>query len=393
MIEKRVKKLIEVLNSIPDVRVASSCGGHKKPDTEHVEHGAFYVNFVVNPTDDAWDALESISRAIDVHKAKNKRGNIIGFSIYNRNAVVVFELAWFDMDGQSGGISDEEIDDFVSILSGILELDKSSYRDCYCHMDRLDQSMNFRVNRGYPIDGRTDVFIEDHRAVIPAIWAAFKDGIFTSPPVLIRFDKHNDACPDHYYDSLGSFGMNDITDVDECLSFANKLAPLDDSWVYVAAKMGMVKGVITFFADCPAEGNYPQKERHGSVPHYYLGLFENFHSDLSEDERLEEIRELLNLDQNAIKDHGLLQNWDVPVWFDIDLDFAVHDIDGFDPRIWDKEDFSRQFQKNDFSLLNFLLRQSKLLTIATEPNYTQSYVNSARIFNELKELGLDLGDF
>lgn len=61
-IERRVKKLVEALNSLPCVKTISSCGGHKAPGEYQLPADSFYVDFCLEETAMAW---ESLARIID----------------------------------------------------------------------------------------------------------------------------------------------------------------------------------------------------------------------------------------------------------------------------------------------------------------------------------------
>ena len=63
--DPRVKRLVDILNDLPDIYTCSSCGGH--PDMEERENpvpeGYFYIQFIVEPTEDGFLSLGIIDLA------------------------------------------------------------------------------------------------------------------------------------------------------------------------------------------------------------------------------------------------------------------------------------------------------------------------------------------
>ena len=63
--DPRLKKLVDILNDLPDIYSCSSCGGH--PDLEDRENpvpeGYFYIQFIVEPTEDGFLSLGVIDLA------------------------------------------------------------------------------------------------------------------------------------------------------------------------------------------------------------------------------------------------------------------------------------------------------------------------------------------
>ena len=61
----RLKNLVTILNDLPDIYTCSSCGGH--PDLENRENpvpeGYFYIQFIVEPTEDGFLSLGVIDLA------------------------------------------------------------------------------------------------------------------------------------------------------------------------------------------------------------------------------------------------------------------------------------------------------------------------------------------
>ncbi len=65
-IDKRVRRLVHALNSIPGVTTYSSCGGHRNPSLGQVVAGTFYVELVASSGRVGYRAIQRMVRAIDV---------------------------------------------------------------------------------------------------------------------------------------------------------------------------------------------------------------------------------------------------------------------------------------------------------------------------------------
>jgi hypothetical protein len=65
-IDKRVRRLVHTLNSIPGVATYSSCGGHRNHSLGQVASGTFYVELAASSGRVGYRAIQLIVRAIDV---------------------------------------------------------------------------------------------------------------------------------------------------------------------------------------------------------------------------------------------------------------------------------------------------------------------------------------
>jgi hypothetical protein len=65
-IDKRVRRLVHILNRIPGVTTYSSCGGHRNHSLGQVASGTFYVELSASSGRVGYKAIELIVRAIDV---------------------------------------------------------------------------------------------------------------------------------------------------------------------------------------------------------------------------------------------------------------------------------------------------------------------------------------
>jgi hypothetical protein len=67
--DPNINKLMQVINSYPEIQTLMSCGGHKNPRITHsqVPENEFYIDFGFKssyPTKEAWQSLNEISRSI-----------------------------------------------------------------------------------------------------------------------------------------------------------------------------------------------------------------------------------------------------------------------------------------------------------------------------------------
>jgi len=94
----RLKNLVTVLNDLPDIYTCSSCGGH--PDLEERENpvpeGYFYIQFIVEPTEDgvlSLGVIDLAARRVDPDKLVVKVLNttdsprLVMFHILGRDGV------------------------------------------------------------------------------------------------------------------------------------------------------------------------------------------------------------------------------------------------------------------------------------------------------------------
>jgi len=103
-IDKRIEKLVNALNDLPDVYTCSSCGGHKDLEQREnpVPEGYFYIQFIVEPTENGFLSLGIIdlaARNIDnddlIVKVLNCTDNpkLVMFNILGKNWVDPDEVA------------------------------------------------------------------------------------------------------------------------------------------------------------------------------------------------------------------------------------------------------------------------------------------------------------
>jgi hypothetical protein len=96
--DKRIKKLVRVLNDLPDIYTCSSCGGHADLENREnpVPEGYFYVQFIAEPTEKGFLSLGIIdlgARNVDnenlIVKVLNCTDNpkLVMFTILGKNGV------------------------------------------------------------------------------------------------------------------------------------------------------------------------------------------------------------------------------------------------------------------------------------------------------------------
>jgi hypothetical protein len=103
-VDKRIQNLVNVLNVLPDVYTCSSCGGHNDPENREnaVPEGYFYVQFLVEPTENGFLSLGIIdlaARNIDNENLAVKvlnctdNPNLVMFHIMGKNMADPDEVA------------------------------------------------------------------------------------------------------------------------------------------------------------------------------------------------------------------------------------------------------------------------------------------------------------
>jgi hypothetical protein len=103
-VDKRIQKLVSVLNDLPDVYTCSSCGGHNDPENREnaVPEGYFYIQFLVEPTENGFLSLGIIdlaARNIDNENLAVKvlnctdNPNLVMFHIMGKNMADPDEVA------------------------------------------------------------------------------------------------------------------------------------------------------------------------------------------------------------------------------------------------------------------------------------------------------------
>jgi hypothetical protein len=259
-------------------------------------------------------------------------------------------------------------------------------------LDKLGLCMNYEHREC----GKQYRFVvHDHRAVVPAIWAAHQDKWFTSPPLLFRIDGHDD------YTEEGidyAAEASRVKTLDDCLLFANSLKVDDGGWVEAVVKLGWVKDAVTFFV--------PPEDRKLDDWHVEVADItgQNHHVfSIGGFGSRGEMRNLARAHQYQALHQALgwhpKTGWtwtedDPPdLWFDLDLDFAVHDLRDFGRMPWRWKDFERQFTPAVVDALLPVLRTARLVTIATEPDFTCGFHGVAAVFAGLDRCFRPFGDW
>jgi len=250
------------------------------------------------------------------------------------------------------------------------------------NLDTFSQMINVRKLSNEYVGPYTPTFIyEDHRTAVLAIWAALQDGIFPKPPLLVRFDAHKDFArtrPDWL------LVKSSIKDFDSALVATNSLRADDGDWVTAVLELGLVSNVLTFFIEDHEREFEPYtdhtREEHSLV---WLGRlskqFGKHHGvfdDVSMEEEFGPIREAIGWKSGKGWDN------DYPVWFDIDFDFAMHNLPNeFGSIPWCMTDFENEFHKpvntygpyhNAGEFVRSVIQRSNLITFASEPAFCEN---------------------
>lgn len=125
----------------------------------------------------------------------------------------------------------------------------SSYSGNLGEMHRLSQRSHVNVHQAAD---RPLVVYEDHRFLVYVLWHALRvSKAFTEPPLLIFFDRHDDAkCPSQ--SALTELrglraGSPSEPEVLSCVEWS--LSTLDDDWLLAAMELGVVADAICIGAE------------------------------------------------------------------------------------------------------------------------------------------------
>ncbi len=102
--DKRIRKLVGVFNDLPDIYTCGSCGGHADLENREnaVPEGHFYIQFLVEPTENGLLSLGILDRAARTLNADDlmikvmnctDNPNLVMFTMLGKNWVDPDELA------------------------------------------------------------------------------------------------------------------------------------------------------------------------------------------------------------------------------------------------------------------------------------------------------------
>lgn len=184
-------------------------------------------------------------------------------------------------------------------------------------------------------------------------------------------------------------------DFEDILSYMNRTRCNDGDWITEAMELGLVGDVVTFYMDMDEVEKSRDFKDHNGITHriFNFGKIRDLlghHGVLVDDFRGDEQTSLWKaLNWTISKGWQSNKNNLKQIWFDIDLDFAVHEIRGFASMPWRLIDFINEFGKyvdNDSSpyctvggMIDALIKNSSLVTIATEPKFSCGYQGIAHI--------------
>ncbi len=227
---------------------------------------------------------------------------------------------------------------------------------------------------------------------VPAMWAARKDRVVTTTPLLVRVDAHTDFAEEEI--DYGA-AQDRIQHIEDCLLFANALDADDGGWVESVVKFGWVQDVICLYVH-PSEWRIwdePITDIDGAKHSIYVFPdLANTPPDLGcgpvrvNTDILHKLIELL---------FGPAQNCP-SIWLDIDLDFAVSDVRNCENRAPSsnelRQNLSRPVSCDRLreriparDVLSQLINRACLVTIASEPEFAGGFAGVAQVLQGLRE--------
>ncbi len=239
-------------------------------------------------------------------------------------------------------------------------------------LGRLCQYMNFeRIHDTPPV-----IVTQDHRAVLVAAWAAARQGLFGGrAPLLVRLDAHPDMGEKP---RPWAWEKSQLTDLDSVHAIANDQRHDDGGWVISAMQFGLAGDVASFFVHdyhrFPGDNN--SYTDHTGTEHR-LWTFNNINTAREKSNagvwRVQTLFELLN-DKN------------VPLWLDIDLDFATRRAEDDSIREWSADDWNQELSDDALNILTNTFDRASLVTIATEPWFCGGLGAMGRIAEGFKHI-------
>jgi hypothetical protein len=222
------------------------------------------------------------------------------------------------------------------------------------------------------------------------LWAARDYGFLSEAPILVHVDAHTDWADDgHDY----SERLSRIQTLEDILLCANALKSDDGGWIDFVLRCGWVTRVLALFAhddllQLPAA---PLEDIHGTCRPFAVctaGGATHVVGTATEPEasRDELVRQFASLERSESEG---------PLWLDIDLDFALPPSARrpFVPRSYeelrswfDEPALPHPRSPSRHALMDTLLRRAKLVTIATEPEYTGGFAGVDGVLSSLARL-------
>lgn len=256
----------------------------------------------------------------------------------------------------------------------------------YSNMDLLGLCAGYEVNA--QDNNRWVVVHQEHRMVVPAIWASRTDGPLSTPPLLLRLDAHEDFEEEHRDYRADREHLRNIED---CLLFANSLPADDGGWVEAPVMMGWVDDVLTLGVQDSHEPMRRVTDVDGRVH-----VVANVPWDLScgpDDNVSAVLRRFAGRLARRSDEHA----GDSPIWLDIDLDFAVAILAEGRLRVRGGCEMGRWFDTplaalggpdgmDLGSLVERAISVATLVTIATEPSFCGGHAAVSQVVEVLEQL-------
>lgn len=261
-------------------------------------------------------------------------------------------------------------------------------------LDLLGLCANYEVKgkNGYS-RGQKDpcvVFFQEHRMAVPAIWAAIEDGLFEHPPLMVRIDAHTDYAEERHVNYKTK--RDAITNIEDCILFANALWVDDGGWVEAVMKFGWVEHVICLYVQ-ESEWRFNSEIEDVDGKTHEFDVYPDIADrppdlgcgpvDLRPDPLTNLILSVSNPETAP------------PIWLDLDLDFAVENVRGPDSKVLGVSELEQRLHRPvdcvpmpapllARDVVANLFSAAKLITIASEPEFSGGFIGVERILDALR---------
>lgn len=252
-------------------------------------------------------------------------------------------------------------------------------------------------------DGKDIYIYEDHRTVLNILWAARETGIFSNPPTVVCFDKHDDFKNSAVDENKIALLNDNSPSKEEFWSFTEwDLSPLDDDWIKTGMELNLIGSVILIGAEIKRNisglsNSYTDRDGKEhflySLAHIWKGFApEGWLVDLKRPDLFQPVWDLLGWRHSDKGFYFDAKTRKAKLVLDFDLDCFSDELHGYTVA-W-RDDiffnlFNKPFDKYDYTPKDFLVslfKESTFTTIAKESECF-SYINeSDTVFKCLNEI-------
>lgn len=251
--------------------------------------------------------------------------------------------------------------------------------------------MNFDVKTYRKPDGNFGyvVIYDDHRSILPVLWAARHHNLIDDAATLMVWDAHPDAVQPHIDSRREAYtrlrGMSELNQV--CAYANDELSSNDDTWLVTAMEGGLVGDAVYAFLQSRDNCIWHYEDT-GGGSHDFYDLYDiastlGHQSALVDTCRRSQLEPLWNALSWNVSDNDFTLTERPNLVLDIDIDaFAIEES-----YPWREEMFCDAFEPLQ-GFMRKLLRVARLITISKEPYHCGGHAASGEILRYLNYYAL-----